>query len=71
MPSIHARELSSDVFGRANSLVEAADLAAYLNAYQAGTVAADMDDASGIGLHEGGVPIDDLPYVLGRNGFGC
>jgi hypothetical protein len=55
----------------ANGLVEAADLAAYLDAYQLGTAAADTDDGSATGLHDGGVTIDDLLYYLGRYGAGC
>ncbi len=55
----------------ASGQVDASDLAAYVDAYQAGTTDADVDNGSNTGLRDGGVTIEDLLYFLGRFESGC
>jgi len=47
------------------------DLLSYLGDFQAGSVAADVDDGSGNNVHDGGVTVDDLLYYLFRYDAGC
>lgn len=47
------------------------DLLAYLSAFDAGVIAADVDDGTGRGLTDGGVDIGDLTYFLSRFAIGC
>jgi hypothetical protein len=47
------------------------DLLYYLQLFQVGAVAADVDDGSGTGTPDDGVTIEDLLYYLGRFANEC
>jgi len=51
--------------------VDIDDLLMFLDAFGAGTLAADLDDSSGLGAPDGNVDINDLLFFLARFEAGC
>lgn len=51
--------------------VDVNDLLCFVAAFEAGDIAADLDDGNAVGVPDAGVDVNDLLYFLGRFELGC
>lgn len=66
---IHSVECAADADAEGGVTIE--DLLLYLMRYELGSLAADLDDGTGLGVPDAGVGLDDLLYFLSRFEQGC